>query len=77
MRDLMDVLLKEVVQDEGFARELAEAAHRLGPDGDLIPTQAMRSLSRRHQVRAIAGRAELAAFTERYVQSVNRVAEWD
>ena len=71
IRDLMDVILKGIVQDEGFARELAEVAHQLGPDDHILSVEVLRSLSRRHRVRAIHGHAELAALTEQYVRLFN------
>ncbi|KQP77555.1 MULTISPECIES: hypothetical protein [unclassified Methylobacterium] len=68
IRNLMDVILRGIVEDEGFARELADAAFQLGSDDDLVSVQVLCSLSRQHRVRAIKGRAELAALAERYIR---------
>lgn len=74
IRDLMDATLKDIVLIEGFARELAEMAYRVGLDDGLKTVDAMRAISRHHQVNAIKRRAELASLTEQYVRAFNQDA---
>lgn len=66
VRRLTDVLLHGIVQDEGFARELAELAHGSEKDGSTTIAQGMLNLSRHHRIKGIKARAEMTALYERY-----------
>lgn len=71
LRDLMAAMLQGVIVDERFSRELAALARELRNKDEDSAAALFLDRSRQHQVRAIEGRARLAAMTERYVQSFN------
>ena len=66
VRQLIDVLLRGIVQDEGFARELGELAHQLEQDGNFNTAQGMLDLGRRHRIQGMKARAKIAALCDRY-----------
>ncbi len=53
LRQLMDVMIRDIITDEGFARELAEMAHTVAQEGRQNTAEALRTASRLHR----AGRA--------------------
>lgn len=69
IRELIDILLRSVAQDEGFARDLAELAYQLGEEGRATAARGMLDLSRRHQIKGMEGRARIFALADRYGQS--------
>lgn len=62
LRQLMDVMLKGIVVDEGFAQELADMA-ALARDDFPGFAEAALTLSRQHRIKALLLRARLAALS--------------
>lgn len=63
--DLVNVLLRDIADNEGFARELGELGAQFEAEGDTTTARGMRDLGLRHRVRAIEERAQISALVER------------
>lgn len=67
IQELKQAILERIAMDEVFADEMAAAAHDLRRgEGDAAFAAALVDLSRRHSVRSMLGRAELAAIKHQY-----------
>ncbi|MHC2109215.1 hypothetical protein [Methylobacterium sp. CM6246] len=60
--DLVNALARRFVTDEDAARDFATIADTLRDDGHHASADAMLRLSRHHRIRALEGRANLAAL---------------
>ncbi|WP_156453955.1 hypothetical protein [Methylobacterium sp. CCH5-D2] len=67
--ELVNVLLRGIADNEGFARELADMGEQFEVDGNHTAARRMRDLSRHHQVKAIEGRARISVLANRYRQT--------
>lgn len=61
-RRLMDATIAEIVEQEGFARELAEFAFLTGQDGHHAVSQMLRQISRHRRVKGMELRGKLAVL---------------
>lgn len=65
----MATILKGIILDKRFASELAELAYQFRQQGQADPSSMLLDGSRRHQVKALEGRARLNTLIELYACS--------
>jgi hypothetical protein len=61
---LVGILARDIIREEGFARELAEIAETLRRDRHHASAEAMLRLSRHHRIRGMQDRGNLAALRD-------------
>ncbi len=66
VRQVMDLTVEGIIKDEGFAREMAEAAYWAEHDGHTTVAEDMRHVSRQYRIRGMEKRARLALLQRAY-----------
>ena len=62
VQELIDVTVRRIILDEGFARDLAEIAHACEQDGAPETAEGIPDLSRHHRIKPLEKRAGIAAL---------------
>ena len=66
VRRVMELTIESIVKDEGFAREMAEAAYWTERDGHLLVAEDMRHVSRQYRIWGMEKRARLTLLQRAY-----------
>ncbi|KNY19567.1 hypothetical protein AKJ13_27090 [Methylobacterium sp. ARG-1] len=66
VRQVMDLTIEGIIKDEGYARELAEAAYWTEQDGHRAIAEDMRHVGRQYRIRGMKKRARLALLQRAY-----------
>jgi len=69
VRQVMDLTVEGIIKDEGYARELAEAAYWTEHDGHAAVAEDMRHVSRQYRIRGTKKRAKLALLQRAYPEA--------
>lgn len=66
VRQVIDLTIEAIIKDEGFAREMAEAAYWCEQDGHPAVAEDMRHVGRQYRIRGMEKRAKLALLQRAY-----------
>lgn len=69
VRQVMDLTVEAIIKDEGFAREMAEAAHWAEHDGHPAVAADTRQVSRQYRIQGMEKRARLALLQRAYPEA--------
>jgi hypothetical protein len=69
VRRVMGLTIEGIIKDEGFAREMAEAAYWCEQQGHHLPAEDMCSVSRQYRIRGMEKRARLALLQRAYPEA--------
>lgn len=69
VRQVMDLMVEDIIKDEGFAREMAEAAYWCAQDGHPIVAEEMHHIGRQYRIRGMEKRAKLALLQKAYPET--------
>jgi hypothetical protein len=69
LRQVMDLTIQGIIKDEGFAREMAEAAYWCEQDGHFAVAEEMRHVSRQYRIRGMGKRSKLALLQQAYPEA--------